>query len=177
MFTRDDNMVVWIGGHSGHREESGVRFLTLFKMRLSRGPPFHWRLWRMCQVLRADMCFQTVFPEIWPALEVAKAQRTNSSAGKQSSRGTFSCLQKLRKQVNDEEYPVIVEVERLFCKALSSELRVLVENKELCVVREGEFGGLKKSFLRVWVLVEENLRGGDLGCFLELSFAGVDSSL
>jgi hypothetical protein len=130
----------------------------------------------MCQVLRAEMYLRTVFPDIWPALEAAKAQRTNSSAGKRSSEGTSSWLQKSRKRVRDREYPAIVDVERLFCRVLSSNPRVLAENTGLIVFGGSENGGLKKSLLRAWALVEKGTEGSALGWIFGLSLEGEDDS-
>ena len=100
-----------------------------------------------------------MLPEIRPALEAAKAQRTNSSAGKRRLEGTFSRLQKLRKRDKDKEYPAIVALERLLQRVLSSEIRVLVE-KEVVEELEGSGkGGLKRSSLRdchlIWELREK----------------------
>lgn len=145
---RDDNMVVLTGGLGGRREESGVRFLTPLRMKLSRNPPFQMTLCRMCQALRAEMYLHTVSPDIRPAFEAAKAQRTNSLAGKRSSGGTSSRLQKSRKRVRAKEYPAIVEAERLFRRDLSSKLRVLAEKEGLTASGRSEGGGLKSSSLR-----------------------------
>jgi len=61
---RDNNMVVLTGGRGGRREESGVRFLTPFKTKFSRKPPFQSTLCKMCQALRAEMYLHTVSPDI-----------------------------------------------------------------------------------------------------------------
>jgi hypothetical protein len=166
--TRDVNIVVLTGGRGRRREESGMRFLTLFRMKLSRNPPFHLTLCRMCQALRAEMYLHTVFPDIWPALEAAKAQRTNSLAGKRSSEGMFSWLQKLRKRVRAKEYPAIVEAERLFWRVLSNKLSVLAENEGPMGLGGSKKGRLKRSSLRAWALVKRGLEGNILGCFFGL---------
>ncbi len=100
---REDSMLTLTGGRGGRREERGVRFLTPFKMKLSREPPFHSTSCRICQALRAEMYLHTVFPESKPALEAAKAERTNSLAGKRSSGGMFSRLQNSRKRERASE--------------------------------------------------------------------------
>ena len=72
---------------------------------------------------------------------------------------------------------MIVDAERLFCRALSSELRVLVENKVLLVLKGSKLRVLKKSFLRVWLLAEEGSKESVLGCFFELSIVRIDNLL
>jgi hypothetical protein len=128
-------------------------------------------------LMRAEMYLHIVFPDIWPAFEAAKAQRTNSLAGKWSSDGTPSRLQKLRKRERAKEYPAIVEAERLFQRVLSSKLRVLVEKKGVMGLGGSECGGLKSSSLQIRVLVGEVLTGRIFECFNECLLIGRDGLL
>jgi hypothetical protein len=89
-------------------------------------------------------------------------------AGKRSSDGTFSRSQKLRKRVKANEYPAIVEGERLFWIVLFSELRALEDKKRLTGLGGSEDGFLKSKFLRAWTLVDTGLRRGVKEDFFEL---------
>ena len=90
LIIREDNILMLTGGRGRRQEDRGVRFLTPFKMKLSREPPFHSTSCKTCQALRAEMYLHTIFPDSKPALEAAKAERTNLLAGKRSSGGMFS---------------------------------------------------------------------------------------
>jgi hypothetical protein len=131
----------------------------------------------MCQALRAEMYLQTVFPDIWPAFEAAKAQRMNSLAGKRSSEGIPSRLQKLRKRVRAKEYPEIVEAERLFWRVSFNKLRVLVEKRLFIGLGGSEDGDLKNSSVRVWDFVGKDLKEGDFGGFFGMMLSVGDGLL
>jgi len=133
----------------------------------------------MCQALRAEIYLHIVFPDNSPALEAVKAERTNSLAGKHSSGGIFSCLQKSRKRESAREYPAIVAADRLFRMDLSSRVRVLVDSKGLAGRIRVDGGRLKKKSLRARVLEGKGLSliVGAFGCFITMLLRVVIGSL
>jgi hypothetical protein len=86
-------IAAFTGGRGRRFEPWGARLWTPLSTYLRRVLPFHSVLCATCHTFKADKWLRGVLRECTPALEAAKAHRTNSSAGKRRWLGTPSASQ------------------------------------------------------------------------------------